>query len=105
LPALEGQVTGRESHWQLQIEPWLRLRELGVGVHVGEWGAYSFTPHAVVLDWMRNLLANWKQAEFGWAMWNLRGPFGPLDSNRKQAKYETYRGHRVDRAMLDLLRA
>ena len=105
MPAQEGQVTGRESHWQMQIEPWLRLRELGVGVHVGEWGAYSFTPHAVVLDWMRNLLANWKQAEFGWALWNLRGPFGPLDSNRKQAKYETYRGHRVDRAMLDLLRA
>lgn len=105
LPYKEGHVCGRESHWQMQIEPWLKLREMGVGVHVGEWGAYSFTPHDTVMAWMTDLLANWKQAGFGWAMWNLRGPFGPLDSNRKSAKYEAYRGHRVDKKMLELIRA
>jgi len=104
IPPAEGHVTGRESHWQQQIEPWLRLRELGVGVHVGEWGAYCFTPHPAVLGWMSDMLANWQQAGFGWALWNLRGTFGPLDSNRKDVKYEAYQGHRLDRKMLELLR-
>jgi len=93
----------RETHWREQIEPWLKLRKMGVGVHVGEWGAYCFTPHSVVLAWMADLLANWKQAGFGWSMWNLRGTFGPLDSNRKDMKYEVFKGHKLDRKMLDLL--
>lgn len=100
----EGQPDyDRETHWREQIEPWLKLREMGVGVHVGEWGAYCFTPHETVLAWMKDLLANWKQAGFGWSMWNLRGTFGPLDSNRKDMKYEVFKGHKLDRKMLDLL--
>jgi endoglucanase len=93
------------THWREQIEPWLQLREMGVGVHVGEWGAYTHTPHAVVLAWMADLLANWKRADFGWAMWNLRGTFGVLDSQRDDVKYENFKGHLLDRAMLELVRA
>ena len=37
-------------------------------------------------------------------MWNFRGPFGILDSGRADVSYETWRGHRLDRAMLDVLR-
>jgi endoglucanase len=95
----------RETHWREQIEPWLRLREMGVGVHVGEWGAFIHTPHAVVLAWMADLLANWKKAGFGWAMWNLRGAFGVLDSSRPDVRYEDFKGHQLDRAMLELVRA
>jgi endoglucanase len=101
----EGQPAyDRETHWREQIEPWLRLREMGVGVHVGEWGAFIHTPHAVVLAWMADLLANWKRAGFGWSMWNLRGAFGILDSSRSDVTYENFRGHQLDRAMLELLR-
>ena len=92
------------THWREQIEPWLRLHEMGVGVHVGEWGAFTHTPHAVVLAWMADLLANWKRANFGWAMWNLRGTFGVLDSHRADVKYEDFKGHLLDRAMLELVR-
>jgi endoglucanase len=99
----DSPVYDRETHWHEQIEPWLKLRELGVGVHVGEWGAYCFTPHETVLAWMADLLSNWKQAGFGWAMWNLRGTFGPLDSNRKDLKYEIFKGHKLDRKMLEML--
>jgi endoglucanase len=87
------------------IQPWLELQRLGIGVHVGEWGAYNRTPHQVVLAWMGDFLALWKEAGWGWALWNLRGAFGPLDSNRADIKYEDFRGHKLDRAMLDLLRA
>ena len=82
-----------------------RLAEKGVAVHVGEWGCYSKTPHEVALAWMADYLALWKEAGWGWALWNLRGDFGVLDSNRADVRYEDYKGHKLDRKMLELLRS
>ena len=87
------------------IVKWQPLVARGVPVHVGEWGCYNRTPHAAVIGWMTDLLALWKEAGWGWAMWNLRGAFGPLDSGRADVAYENFRGHKIDRAMLELLRA
>lgn len=95
----------RARHWREQIEPWKALEALGVGVHVGEWGSYQHTPHEVTLAWMRDCLANWKEAGWGWALWNLRGSFGLVDSGRKDVKYENFQGHKLDRAMLEVLQA
>ena len=71
---------------------------------VGEFGCYNKTPHDVALAWMEYCLANWKQADLGWALWNFRGSFGILDSQREDVKYEEFHGHQLDRKMLDLLR-
>ncbi len=38
-------------------------------------------------------------------VWNFRGSFGILDSDRPGVAYQDFRGHRLDRAMLDVLRA
>ena len=46
----------------------------------------------------------WKEAGWGWALWNLRGGFGVLDSQREDVKYEDFRGHKLDREMLELIR-
>jgi endoglucanase len=86
------------------IEPWQALARKGVGIHVGEWGAHHFTPHAVVLAWMRDRLDLWREAGWGWALWNLRGSFGILDSGRRDVAYEEFQGHKLDRQMLELLR-
>ena len=86
------------------IEPWKKIEARGVGVHVGEWGSFNKTPHDVVLAWMRDGLENWKAAGWGWALWNLRGSFGVLDSQRADVTYEDFRGHKLDRKMLELLR-
>ncbi len=88
-----------------RIAPWQALEKRGVGVHVGEWGTHNRTPHAVTLAWMRDQLELWQEAGWGWALWNLRGSFGVLDSGRTDVPYEDFRGHRLDRAMLELLRA
>ena len=88
-----------------RITPWKTLEEKGVGIHVGEWGAFSHTPHPVVLSWMGDVLDLWKQAGWGWALWNLRGGFGVLDSQRADVKYEDFRGHKLDREMLKVLQA
>ncbi len=86
------------------IEPWKKLQQMGVGVHVGEFGAFSKTPHPVVLAWMRELMSQWKSAGWGWAMWNFRGGFGILDSQREDVNYEDYKGHKLDRQMLELIK-
>ena len=85
------------------IEPWRKLAAKGVGVLVGESGAFNKTPHDVVLAWARDLLGLWKEAGWGWALWNFRGPFGILDSQRSDVAYEDFRGHKLDRRMLTLL--
>ena len=94
----------RETLRTQLVEPWQKLAAQGVGVHVGEWGVYNQTPHSVALAWMRDCLANWQAAGWGWALWNLRGSFGILDSNPADVPYEEFHGHKLDRWMLELLR-
>jgi len=98
-----GRVWNRATLKAELIDKWQPLVQLGVPIHVGEWGCFNRTPHAATLGWMRDILALWKDAGWGWSMWNLRGDFGPIDSKRADVRYETFRGHQVDRAMLDLL--
>jgi endoglucanase len=98
-----GSVWDRKRHWNEMIEPWKKLEDQGVGVMVGEFGSHNQTPHDAVLSWMRDCLANWKEAGWGWALWNFRASFGILDSGRSDATYESWRGHNLDRAMLEVL--
>jgi len=100
----QGQCWDKEQ-LRRHLEPWQALQGQGVGIHVGEWGAHQQTPHKVVLAWMRDRLALWKEAGWGWALWNFRGSFGILDSGRRDVAYEDYRNHKLDRQMLDLLRS
>jgi endoglucanase len=87
-----------------QIVPWKALESKGVGVMVGEFGCHNQTPHDVVIPWMRDCLAAWDAAGWGWALWNFRGSFGPLDSDRPDVAYETWHGHKLDKTMMNLLR-
>jgi endoglucanase len=104
-------VTSEETPWDKQrlelemIRPWKELEAKGIGIHVGEWGVFRHTPHTVALAWMRDCLGLWKEAGWGWALWNFRGSFGILDSQRDDVRYEKFRGHLLDRAMLELLQS
>ena len=52
---------------------------------------------------MEDQLKMWKGLGVGWALWNLRGDFGVLDSGRDDVAYEDFGGHKLDRQMLELL--
>ena len=106
LSLLNGELRfSQESLWRDYVDPWQAFSEQQhIGVMVGEWGAYNHTPHAVVLAWMQDCLANWKRANMGWALWELDGSFGVLNSKRADVQYEDYKGHKLDRKMLELLR-
>lgn len=100
----QGQTWDRERVKREYIDLYKPLTDRGVQIHVGEWGAYNKTRHAVVLAWAEDCLSLWKEAGWGNAMWNLRGAFGVLDSERTDVQYEDFKSHKLDRKMLELLR-
>lgn len=100
----QGQVWDRARLRREFIDRYKPLTDRGVQVHVGEWGCFNKTPHDVTLAWMQDCLSLWKEARWGFAMWNLRGSFGVMDSERRDVNYEDYKGHKLDRRMLELLK-
>lgn len=93
--ALAAPRTGpwtKERAWEwYNAQPWIR-------------GCNNKLPHAVALAWMEHCLKLWKSKNLGWALWNLRGRFGIMDSGRADVAYEDFHGHKLDRGMLELLR-
>jgi endoglucanase len=100
----KGEVWDKERLRREDITPYGALVKKGVQVHVGEWGVFNKTPHAVALAFMTDALALWKEAGWGNSLWNLRGSFGVLDSGREDVAYEDYKGHKLDRKMLEVLK-
>jgi endoglucanase len=101
-PTWPGQDWDRkrlESHYQR----WADLAKKGVGVHCGEGGAFNKTPHKVMLAWLRDVLEILTGYGIGLALWNFRGSFGIIDSDRADVEYEDFNGHKLDRKLLDLL--
>jgi endoglucanase len=103
-PLKIGKALWNRERLRRRMQAWKRIESSGVGVIVGEWGAFQHTPHQVVLAWMKDCLELWKDNGWGWALWCFRGSFGILDSGRKDVSYESFRGHMLDRKMLELLR-
>jgi aryl-phospho-beta-D-glucosidase BglC (GH1 family) len=106
--APDGQFVGlamqdRAWLWKNCIEPWKEAESQGIGIMVGEWGVFNKTPHDLVLRWAEDCLRNWRDAGWGWAMWNFRGAIGVLDSDRADVRYEDFEGHKLDREFLNLL--
>jgi hypothetical protein len=83
--------------------PWAEAARKGVGVHCGECGAFNRTPHDVFMGWFTDLMDILKGLGIGYALWNLRGGFGILDSGRADVEYEDWHGHKLDRKLLDML--
>jgi len=83
----------------------VELVQQGISVHCGEGGAFCHTPHDVFLRWLRDVLEILTTHGIGYALWNLRGAFGVLDSGRADVSYQDWHGHQLDGELLELLRA
>jgi hypothetical protein len=96
-----------EGGWDREIlrdsyRPWLDVAQKGVAIHVGEFGCYNRTPNDVALRWLGDLFDLYREWGWGYALWNFKGPFGIIDHGREGARFENYKGYRVDRDLLDL---
>ena len=96
-------VTIDRSQMAQMFQPWGELSRRGIPVHFGEMGCYKHTPPGVVLAWFDDMLSVLHDLDSGWALWNFRGPFGVLDTERAGTKYEDWHGHQLDRPLLNLL--
>lgn len=107
-PAWPGSYRGvrwdREA-LEERYQPWIELAARGVGVHCGEGGAFNRTPHAVFLAWLHDVLDILTGAGIGYALWNFRGSFGILDSERRDVDYTDWHGHKLDGELLRLLQS
>ena len=106
LPVWPGTVNGMELNRKMleeAFQPWIDLVKKGIGVHCGECGCYSETPHEVFLAWFEDQLDILTSAGIGWALWNFHGSFGILDSGRKDIEYEDFHGRKLDRKLLNVL--
>ena len=85
------------------FKPWIELKNKGVGVHCGECGCWNKTPHDVFLAWFTDMLDILKSNEIGFALWEFKGTFGVIDSERADVNYEDWHGVKLDRKLLNLL--
>ncbi len=86
------------------IDPWKVVTDKGVKVHVGEWGVLNTVPQDVTLKFMEDYLALWKEAGWGWSIWGISGGFGVVDAERPGIVLEDYKGKKINRPMLELLK-
>ena len=100
---IDGKQFGREQ-LEKYYEPWINLVKKGVGVHCGECGCWIKTPHEIVLAWFGDVIGILTSNNIGYALWNFRGDFGILDSNRADVDYKDWYGHKLDQKLLDLLK-
>ena len=100
----DGKTHDKNYLREVSVDPWKPWIEAGGSVHIGEMGCHNYTPHATVLAWLDDLLSVFAEQNWGWSLWNLSGSFGIMDSGRKDVKYEDYKGHKLDRQMLEILK-
>lgn len=100
---MDGKTFGRSTLEDF-YKPWIELVGKGVGVHCGECGCWRKTPHEVFLAWFGDVIDILTKGGIGYALWNFRGEFGILDSNREDVKYTDWHGHKLDSKLLDLIK-
>lgn len=85
-------------------KPWREVEAQGVKVHIGEFGCYNKLPNDLALRWFADLLTVFREFGWGYSLWNFKGSFGIVEHGRPGTVYEDYKGFKVDRALLELLR-
>jgi len=107
-PLWPGTVGGRyfsRATLEEYYKPWINLVNQGVGVHCGECGCWNQTPHDVLLAWFGDVLDILTSNGIGFALWELKGDFGILNSNRADVQYEDWYGYKLDKKLLTLMQS
>ena len=103
LKNVKGKIVADREMLARTFQPWSELAVKGVPIHFGEMGCYKHTPPQVVLAWFNDTLSVVGDLHSGFALWNFRGPFGVLDTDRPGTKYKEWHGHKLDLALLTRL--
>lgn len=107
VPVYPGRVGDQDLNRQMlenYYKPWIEAAASGVAVHCGECGCWNKTPHTVFLAWFEDVLDILSEHKIGFALWEFIGDFGIINSGRTDVAYEDWKGMKLDRKLLDLIR-
>ena len=76
-----------------------------IPVMVQEFGVYNKTPHSVTLNYLTDAVSVFNKYHLGYAMWNMIGTMGIINSERTDFTYEPYRGKQLDRQMTTIMQS
>ena len=85
--------------------PWRQVEASGVKVHIGEFGCYNKVPNGDALRWFEDLISVYREFGWGYSLWNFTGAFGIAEHGRPGTEYENYKGFKVDRRLLEILKS
>ncbi len=84
--------------------PWKAVEDMGVKIHIGEFGCYNKISNTIALRWLEDLITVLCEYGWGYAMWNFNGAFGIVEHGRPDTRYENYKGFNVDMRMLEIMK-
>jgi aryl-phospho-beta-D-glucosidase BglC (GH1 family) len=74
-----------------------------IPVMIQEFAVYNKTPHDVTADYLTDVVSIFNLNHTGYAMWNLIGTMGIINSERTDMTYEPYRGKQLDRQLTSIM--
>jgi aryl-phospho-beta-D-glucosidase BglC (GH1 family) len=88
--------------------PWFEFsQKTGTFIYCGEMGTYTKRiSRKSQLNWYRDVFDIFKKHDVDWALWNLRGTFGVIDTEQPNVSMEKLPdGRFLDRELLELLQS
>jgi len=82
-----------------------KARSENIPVMIQEYGVYNKTPYKVTTSYLKDIITVFNNNNIGYAMWNLIGTMGIINSNRTDCIYEPYRGKSIDRQMTTIIQS
>jgi aryl-phospho-beta-D-glucosidase BglC (GH1 family) len=102
-----GDITDTEGNPALALDPEAttlkQANAENIPVMIQEFGVYNKTPHTVALNYLHDIVSLFRTSQRGYAMWNLTGSMGIVNSGRTDMTYESFRGQQLDRAMTSIM--
>jgi hypothetical protein len=82
-----------------------KARAENIAVMIQEFGVYNKTPYRVTTSYLKDIITVFNNNNIGYAMWNLIGTMGIINSDRADCIYEPYRGKSIDRQMTTIIQS
>jgi aryl-phospho-beta-D-glucosidase BglC (GH1 family) len=105
-PVYPGVINGEENNRVSLVryyQPWIDVENMGVEVHIGEFGCYNKIHNDIALRWFEDLMSIFKENRWGYSLWNFEGNFGIVGHGRPGTVYTEIDGFSVDKALLDIM--
>lgn len=103
----EGKLTDSEGNPLVTLRSLTDNLELAhsenIPVMVQEFGVYNKTPYDITISYLSDVVSIFKKNNIGYAMWNMIGTMGIINSGREGCDYEAYRGQLLDREMAKIM--